>query len=501
MTESRLVAAERSEYSPVYKRTVLGLLVLAYTFNFIDRTIIASIGQAIKDDLKITDTQLGLLGGLYFALLYTILGIPVARFAERFSRVNIITGAIVIWSGFTALCGLAGSYAALAACRFGVGVGEAGLSPPAHSLISDYYPPNKRASALSIYSLGVPLGVLVGAVAGGWLAQNYSWRIAFLAVGFPGLLVALALKLIVREPPRGNSDVATPLATSMPKPAASLRGELREIASVAGILFGRWPILNMVLGITLISFAGYGGGQFVQPYWIRAFGLDYAQVGLITGLIGASSQAVGVILGGFVTDRLAKSGRAAWYGLVPAIGIALAYPFIVGIYTASTWQAAALWLAFPGALSYVYMGPTYGVIQNMVPVTRRATATAVLFFVLNLIALGAGPPLTGWLIDHLAAFHYLNPANHDVIPALTNLFAVDADGFQLSCPGGVGPVGAGAMADQSCKAAVRLATRQGILLAYAVGLWGALHYLLASFGLRSALAKARLERGEGISPL
>ncbi len=479
------VESHAPAHSVGYRRLMLGLLVAAYTANFIDRTIVASIGQAIKADLKLTDMQLGLLGGLYFALLYTILGIPIARFAERTSRVNIISGAIVIWSAFTALCGTASSYATLAAYRFGVGVGEAGLTPAAHSLISDHYEPKERASALSIYSLGVPFGTLFGAVVGGWLAQNYSWRVAFVAVGLPGVLIAVAIKLVIKETSRGASDPGG--ADASPRAAMSFGRELRETASVARLLFGRWPILNMVLGITLISFAGYGGGQFVQPYWSRTFGLDYAQIGLITGLIGASSQAVGVILGGYVTDRLARSGSPAWYGLVPAIGIALAYPFIFAIYTAPTWQMAAFWMVFPGALSYVFMGPTYGVIQNSVPAARRATATAVLFFFLNLIALGGGPPFTGWMIDHFAAFHHGHPGEPGMLTAIANFFAVDTDAFQSACPGGEGAAGAGALADAACKTAVQLATRQGVLIAYGFGLWAAAHYFLASFGLKRSL--------------
>lgn len=191
---------EVSPAKPTNQKLVLGLLVTAYTLNFVDRSIVASVGQAIKLDLKLTDTQLGLLGGLYFALLYTVLGIPIARLAERWSRVNIMSAAIFVWSGFTALCGIATSYAMLASFRFGVGVGEAGLSPPAHSLISDTVPPDKRASALSIYSLGVPLGVMIAAVAGGWLAQHYSWRVAFIALGLPGAFLAVAIRLLIRDP-------------------------------------------------------------------------------------------------------------------------------------------------------------------------------------------------------------------------------------------------------------------------------------------------------------
>ncbi|HVK42519.1 MAG TPA: MFS transporter, partial [Phenylobacterium sp.] len=178
-------AGRKPLFSEGYKQSVLWLLVLAYTFNFIDRTIISTIGQAIKVDLKLTDTQLGLLGGLAFALLYTTLGIPIARLAERRSRVNIITIAIIVWSGFTALCGLATNFFQLMLFRVGVGVGEAGLSPPAHSLISDYFEPKRRASALSIYSFGIPLGTMFGAVAGGWIAQNLDWRMAFMLVGLP----------------------------------------------------------------------------------------------------------------------------------------------------------------------------------------------------------------------------------------------------------------------------------------------------------------------------
>src|ERR1700722_959532 len=171
-----------------YKTLVLAFLLLAYTFNFIDRTIIATIGQAIKVDLKITDTQLGLLGGLSFAVLYTLLGIPIARLAERWDRVSIISLALVVWSGFTVACGLAANFVTLLAMRVGVGVGEAGCSPPSHSLISDYYEPKRRASALAVYSFGIPLGAMISSIVGGWLARDFGWRVAFMAVGVPGLV-------------------------------------------------------------------------------------------------------------------------------------------------------------------------------------------------------------------------------------------------------------------------------------------------------------------------
>jgi MFS family permease len=489
-------------YSERYKTLILVLLVLAYTFNFIDRTIIATIGQKIKEDLKITDTQLGMLGGLFFALLYTFLGIPLARLAERVSRVNIIAIAIVVWSGFTALCGTAASFTTLAIYRFGVGVGEAGLSPPAHSLISDYFEPKRRASALAVYSFGIPLGSMLGAVIGGQLVQHFTWRMAFVVVGLPGLLVALAIKLLIKEPPRGHSEPAASPALAEDvtpdepaKPAPTLRAELREMGAVIATLFGKWPVLNMVLGVTLVSMGGYGAGQFVPPYFLRTFHLSYATVGLITGLAAGIGQGIGTLAGGFLTDRLSKWG-ARWYALVPAIGITIAYPIIWAVYTASSWQMAAALIILPGMFSYTYLGPTFGVVQNMVPTRRRATATAIMFFFLNLIALGGGPPLTGWVIDHFAAFHYAHPDAPGLWSAITGFFSADPHTFQATCPGGMAPKTAGPAAAAACSSALSLATRQGVLVAYALGLWAAVHYLLASFGLKTAMAKARADRGE-----
>ena len=495
-------APVRPHFTEGYKRMVLGLLLGAYTFNFIDRTIISTIGQAIKVDLKITDLQLGLLGGLYFALLYTLLGIPLARLAERYSRVNIISAAIVVWSGFTALCGTATSFAMLAAYRFGVGVGEAGLSPPAHSLISDYFEPKKRASALAVYSFGIPLGTMFGAVAGGWLAQNFSWRVAFMVVGLPGVLIAIAIKLLMKEPPRGHSEPeAVPLMAEdvVPdepaKPKVTLASELKEMGAVVGILFGKWPVLHMVLGVTLASFGGYGSGQFAPPYFIRTFGLDYTQVGLITGLVGGFSAGLGTLLGGYLSDRLARRS-ARWYALLPAIGLAIATPIYIFAYLQPSWQAAALILLVPGIFHYVYLGPTFGVVQNMVETRRRATATAILFFFLNLIALGGGPPFTGWVIDHFSAFSYANPTMTSIFQAVAGFFAADPSAFQAACPGGAAPTGASAQAASACSGALALGTRQGIIITLLFYLWAAFHYFLGSFGLVKALAKARADRGE-----
>ncbi|WP_293678137.1 MFS transporter, partial [uncultured Phenylobacterium sp.] len=423
------------------------------------------------------------------------LGIPIARFAERFSRINIITGAIVIWSAFTALCGTASNFATLAAYRFGVGVGEAGLSPPSHSLISDYFEPKRRASALAVYSFGIPMGAMLGAVIGGQMLDHFTWRAALMLVGLPGIAVAIALKLIVKEPPRGHSE-ADGGAAARAAPPVPLSRELSEMWSVTKALFGSWPMANIVLGMTLVSFAGYAGGQFAPPYFLRAFDLTYGHVGLIVGLAAGLGQGIGTLAGGPLSDRLARHGPH-WYALLPAIGVLIAFPLTVGVYVAPTWQIATVFILLPGLFAYTYLGPTFGVVQNMVPTHQRATAAAILLFFVNLIALGGGPPFAGWVIDHFAAIHFAQPTlGGQLLPALSGFFQADPAGFQAACPGGAAPAGAGAQAAAACKSALVLGTRQGIIISYVFYLWGAAHYVLGAFGLSGAMARARAARGE-----
>lgn len=476
-------------YSNGYKAAVLGLLLATYTFNFIDRTIIATIGQAIKVDLKLTDTQLGLLGGLYFALLYTLLGIPIARLAERWNRVTIISLSLVIWSGFTALCGAAANFTQLAIYRFGVGVGEAGCSPPSHSLISDYYEPKKRASALSIYSFGIPLGTMFGAVAGGWLATEFSWRVAFVIVGLPGIILALIVKLVIKEPPRGHSEIveqpleAEDVVVEPAKPAFSLANEFKELWAVAKVLFGKWPVLHMVLGVTIASFGSYGSGAFVPSYFVRAFGLNLAEVGLIVGLIGGFSAGVGTLVGGFLSDWAAKRS-VKWYAWTPAIGLILCTPIYILAYLQTDWKATAAILLIPGIFHYVYLAPTFGVVQNSVEPHRRATATALLFFFLNLIALGGGPVFTGWLIDHLAQYHFNVPDAGGVVHSLLASFGqAGAESFAAACPGGVAPAGSPPELAAQCRTTLALSSQQGIIISLCFYAWAGIHYALASIGM------------------
>lgn len=477
-------------YTLAYRNTVLGLLVVAYTFNFIDRTIISTIGQAIKVDLELSDQQLGWLSGLSFALLYTTLGVPIARLAERRSRVDIIAVAIVVWSGFTALCGTATSYVQLLLYRVGVGVGEAGLSPAAHSLISDYFEPRKRASALSIYAFGIPLGTMFGAIAGGWIAQNVSWQAAFMLVGLPGVLVAVAIKVLVKEPPRGWADKQLALAA---EPPAALGQEASEagaptdwparaadpppsILFVARRLFGSWGMFHMVAGVTVASFAGYGTGQYVPLYFIRHFGLDLATAGLIVGLVWGVANGAGTLLGGFVTDWASRR-NVRWYALVPAIGLVVATPLYLLAFSRETVPLAiAFWLV-AGVLHFSYLGPTFGVVQNAMDVRMRATAAALVFFVLNLIALGFGPPFCGWCIDQFARAAFTAKGM--------------AGDFLAVCKGGVAPAGSAAELTAACKAAMSEGTRAGILANTLIYAWAGVHYFLAAITLRKDLAKAR----------
>ncbi len=379
-----------TEYSARYKRLVLLLLTAVYAFNAMDRGIISIIGQAMKVDLRLSDTQFGLLSGTAFAALYAFGGMPIARLAERLNRVNIITVALLVWSGLTALCGLAGNFTQLLVSRAGVGIAESGCTPPAHSLISDYFEPARRTSALSVYSSGISVGYVVAALAGGYVAQNYGWRAACAIVGLPGAVLAIALKLLVREPVRA--------AARAPSMAAEL-GEMRAVA----LTLSRDPrAAHMILGVTVGAFANYGFYGFAPLYFNRAFGLDYAATGLIAALTGGIAVGVGIVAGGYLADRLGRRSVRA-YALVPAVGTLLATPFYLLTATSQDWRWAAAFLAIAGFFQYASLGPTFGVVQNSVAAHRRATATALLYIFLNVFALGGGPLLTGWVMDRFVA--------------------------------------------------------------------------------------------------
>lgn len=496
--ESTLVGGNAASGSPGgYRTRVLILLTIAYALSTIDRNIIGVINEAIKVDLKLTDTQIGLLGGISFALLYTFLGIPIARLAERYNRVSIISAALFLWSGFTGLCGFAGSFLQLAALRVGVGFGEAGLTPPAHSLISDYYEPKKRSTALSVYAFGIPLGAILGGVLGGWLAKTFGWRVAFMAVGAPGLIMAIVMKLAVKEPVRGQSDgmPGGPRREKASLPPVSFSSEMREIGAVVKGLYGNWTFFNLIFGLTIVSFSYAGAGQFTAPYFIRQFGLDYATVGLIVGLAGGVSGGAGTLLGGFLAD-LAGKRNVVWYTLLPAFGIILGTILYMFAYTAPTWHMATILLIVPGLFYYSFLGPTFGLVQNGFDTRRRATAVALIMFSVSLVGHGLGPPFTGWIIDHFANWGINNPGSAGLGTEIARAAQGSGAGtlsFSALCPGGSAADPANQTMVATCSTILKQATRDGVIASYLFSFWGAAHFMLASIGLKKHLDKRQHE--------
>ncbi len=457
---------------------VVSLLMTAYTFNAMDRTIISIISQSMKLDLKLTDTQLGLLGGTAFAVLYAFGGVPVARLAERLSRVNIITVALIVWSALSALCGAAASFPQLLLIRAGVGVAEAGCSPPAHSLISDYFEPARRTSALSVYTCGTSLGYLLAAVGGSYVVQHWGWRAACAAVGLPGIGVAILIKMLIREPLRGRGSSLPPF---------SICGEARELWAVGRALFTDGPIRHMILGVTLGGFAAYGFYGFVPPYLRRVFDLDYTTVGVIAGAAGGVAVGLGIIAGGFIADAFAKRD-ARWYALVPALGGATALPLYLLSLLQTDWMRAAWLLAIAGFFQYASLGPTFGVVQNVVEQRRRATATAILYICLSVLALGGGPLFTGWVIDRFAQSDFRSRGT----PMALSI-AADTP-FSVACPGGAGAATAPAEVRSACRATLARATRRGLMVTLLFFGWAAVHYLLAASGIAKSLRAAASAR-------
>ncbi len=380
--------------SPAYKRYVLVLLVVVYVFNFVDRTILSILLEPIKAEFDLSDTQLGFLSGLAFALFYTFLGIPIARWADRGVRRSIISLAVLTWSGMTSLTGLATSFSMLLVARIGVGVGEAGCSPPAHSILSDYFPPQRRATALATYALGIPIGSGIGYLAGGWLAEWFDWRTAFIVVGLPGVLLAGVVRLTLREPMRGAYDALPVATTDGGAPAHP------SLMSVLWFMLSLASFRHMAIGAALHAFYGYGAGAFNPAFFVRSHGLSVGEIGTWLAVIGFTGGVTGVYLGGYLSDRIAQQD-ARWYMWVPAISTTIYVPFAFLLYLWPT-PHAALALALPGALlGGMYLGPTFAMTQTLVRPEMRALASAILLFIINLVGLGFGPQGVGLLSDLL----------------------------------------------------------------------------------------------------
>jgi MFS family permease len=370
-------------------RYALGILLVVYVFNFIDRSILSILLEPIKREFQVSDTYLGFLSGIAFAAFYTVMGIPIARWADRGDRRSIIALAVFVWSAMTAFTGLARSFAHLAVARIGVGVGEAGCSPPAHSLLSDYFPPERRATALSIYALGIPIGGGLGYLAGGWLNELFDWRTAFIVVGLPGVALAAVVRLTLREPPRGTFDAP-----------ATARTATRPVGDVLRFMWSLRSFRHMAVGAALHAFYGYGVNTFIAAFFVRSHGMPTGELGTWLALIAFAGGGVGTYLGGYLADRRGVDD-VRWYAWVPALATLAYVPFALTAYLLPDGRAALALLLPAAVLGGMFLGPTFAMTQNLVRPEMRATASAILLFIINLIGLGLGPQGVGIASDLL----------------------------------------------------------------------------------------------------
>lgn len=383
-------ARTEERFSPAYRRYVLALLFVAYVFNFIDRQILSILLEPIKRDLGASDTMMGFLTGIAFALFYTVMGIPIARFADRGVRRSVMAAGIAVWSAMTAISGLARTPWQLAAARIGVGVGEAALSPPAHSLLSDYFPPARRATALSIYSMGIHVGIMFGFVAGGWINELFGWREAFFVVGLPGLVVALLVRFTVREPQRGASE------------ASRDASDAPSVGEVLRFLWALRSFRHFALAGALTSFAGYGLTMWGPAFLIRVHGMSTGEAGTWLGILTGVFGAAGAFAGGTLSDRLGV-GDKRWYLWLPAIAAGVALPFGAAFLLIPHPETALLLFTPALFVGAMWLGPVFSLTQTMARLRMRSVSAAILFFIINLIGLGLGPQVVGVLNDTLFA--------------------------------------------------------------------------------------------------
>jgi len=412
---------EIAQAPPQWQRNrnyALLVLVLVYTFNFIDRQIIGILAVPIKVDLGLSDTQLGMMGGLAFALFYTGLGIPVAMLADRFNRTWIMTVALLIWSAMTAASGLATNFWQLFSARLGVGIGEAGGVAPAYSLIADFFPPQQRARALSIYSFGIPIGSAIGIVFGGIIASMLDWRIAFFMVGLAGVLLAPLFKLVVKEPQRGGFDHAPKDA----KPAS--------FTMILKTLSHKPSFWLVSVGASCSSMMGYGLFFWLPSFFVRSFHMTLLNASLYYGGILLLGGLVGIWGGGWLGDRFGQF-KYSRYVNIPALAFMIAIPFYLLALLSPSLSLAFVVLLVPTALGLVWLGPVISVIQHLVPPSMRATASAVFLFINNLIGIGLGTFAIGALSDALKA-NYGNESLRYSILAGTGFYVLAAALFYLA---------------------------------------------------------------------
>ncbi|MEQ8691917.1 MAG: MFS transporter [Pseudomonadales bacterium] len=376
--------------SDTVKRYTLGVLVVVYTFNFIDRQILSILIEPIKADLGVSDFAMGLLSGTAFAVFYATLGMPLALIADRWNRRNLIGLSLAVWSGMTALSGLAMNFWQLAVARIGVGIGEAGCSPSAHSMLADLYPAKERATALGIYSLGIPIGIMFGLFAGGAIADAFGWRMAFFIVGIPGLVLSAVVFLTVKEPPRGHADGH----------AADAVHDHPSIIQVFRYLLARGSFVHMAAGAGLTAFVGYGLITWAPTFFVRSHNMSLTEAGFWLGLVLGIPGGLGIVMGGWLSDRFgARDTR--WYLWVVALALAIVVPVGAAAFLVDSWWLALILLCLPIMLGNFYQGTTFAQTQGLAPVHMRAVAAAILLFIINFIGFVFGPPAVGILSDML----------------------------------------------------------------------------------------------------
>ena len=394
-------APSRSASAPAqpgdrYAWFVLAALCFVYILNFLDRQLLSILAKPIQDELGVTDGELGLLGGLYFAMFYCILGIPVAWLADRTNRVRVLSVACALWSAATIACGMSATYTQLALARMGVGVGEAGGVPPSYSIISDYFPPERRGLALGLFNLGPPLGQALGVAFGAKIAAAYDWRLAFLLLGVAGLIAAAGVWAFIREPQRGATDVVR----LSDEPA----GETPTFGATMKMFFSRADLTLVSLAAGATQFITYATLGFTTLFLMREKGMTLDEIAIWYALVLGVGVSAGIYLSGRLVDRYAAR-RPEAYGLIPAISLVLAVPFFIGFVHTPAWPLAMLFLLGPTFLNYFYLTPAVTLVQNAVAARQRTLAGAVLLLIMNLIGLGLGPTWVGAVSDWFKPTH------------------------------------------------------------------------------------------------
>lgn len=425
----------------------LALLTAAYTISFVDRTAVSVVQDRIKAELQLTDWQIGLMIGPAFAIVYSLAGLPLARLAERRNRATLLSWCVAIWSVMAMACGLARDFVTLFLARMGVGIGEAGGNPASHSMIADYFPENRRATAIAIYTLGAPLGTFLGAAGVGWLAEEIGWRQAFLLLGLPGFLLVAVMLLRLKDPPRHGIAAAGPADA----------GKAPSFRAVLGDLMRNSAFRHLVWGGSLVVLVGYGLAAFLPALLVRSYQLPLGQVGLLTGLVAGLGGAIGTMAGGLAGDRWGV-GQPRRLAIIAAVAV-LPAPLLLagGILSHSlTIAIAGSFLAMVAI--YAYVAPAFAQVHALAMARSRATVTSVYYLVTNLIGLGIGPPLIGAASDYWA---------HEAM-------GLDAAGFAQAC------LNADSLPLAACSAAGATGMESALLVMSMLPLIAAAHFLVAA---------------------